>query len=80
MKAAAVSAVAAVAGGVGYEGVTHAPWRSHVRPHVVPTKAKPTASVVKQSIQSPIQHASRLPGPGPSQPRGALRSRANPRT
>jgi RNA polymerase sigma-70 factor, ECF subfamily len=81
MKAAAVGAVAAVAGGVGYEGVKHAPWRSHARPHVVVSaKPKPNASVVKQSVQSPIQHASRLPGPGPgpSQPRGALQKPAKP--
>jgi RNA polymerase sigma-70 factor (ECF subfamily) len=78
MKAAAVGAVAAVAGGVGYEGVKRAPWRSHARPHVASAKSKPTASVVKQTVQSPIHHASRLPGPGPSRPQGALQKPGKP--
>src|SRR6266700_2491980 len=63
MKAAAVGAVAVVAGGVGYEGVTHAPWRSHGRPHIAPAGTKSNRSVFKQPVQSSIQDASRLPGP-----------------
>jgi len=78
MKAAAVGAVAVVAGGVGYEGVTHAPWRSHVRPHIAPAGTKSNRSVFKQPVQSSIQHASRLPGPGPSEPRGALQKPGKP--
>jgi RNA polymerase sigma-70 factor (ECF subfamily) len=71
-KAVTAIALTAVAGGVGYEGVKHAPWRSHARHHSVAAAATERERFVTQATRPLIEHAVPLPGPGPNEPSGVL--------